>query len=177
MTFLEIVEKLKAHFPEEAFLSIEASLPQPVISLKKEYLLPICTSLFETEGLYFDSLSCLTAIDNGPAKDSLEVLYHLYSIPYHHALVVKVALPRTKTEENSADFVEFEGHFLPSLPSLFSVWRTANWHEREAFDLVGVWFEGHPDLRRILLPADWKGHPLRKDYENIETYHGIKVAY
>jgi NADH-quinone oxidoreductase subunit C len=177
MTFLEIVEKLKSKFPGEAFLSVEDSISQPAISLKKEYFLPICSFLFETEGLYFDSLSCLTAVDNGPAKDSLEMVYHLYSIPYHHALVIKVLLPRTKTEENKSDFVEVEGQFLPRISSLFSVWRSADWHEREAFDLVGVWFEGHPDLRRILLPGDWKGHPLRKDYENLETYHGIKVAY
>lgn len=177
MTFLEIVEKLKAKFPEDIFHKIEENIPQPAITIQKESLLAICEYLFETEGLYFDSLSCLTGIDNGPAKNTMEVIYHLYSIPYHHALVLKIILPRTNTEENTPSFVEFEGQFLPSVPSVTSVWLTANWHEREAFDLVGIWFEGHPDLRRILMPADWKGHPLRKDYDNLETYHGIKVAY
>jgi NADH-quinone oxidoreductase subunit C len=68
-----------------------------------------------------------------------------------------------------------ENDQLPSVPSLVSIWRTADWHEREAFDLVGVYFEGHPDLRRILLPEDWVGHPLRKDYVEQEKYHGIQV--
>lgn len=177
MTFLEIIDQLKGRFPAEAFVQVEENIAQPVLSLQKEHLLSVCEYLHETEGLYFDTLSCLTGLDNGPAKDSLEVIYHLYSIPYGHSLVLKVKLPRTRTEENAASFVEFEGHFLPTVPTLSSIWRTANWHEREAFDLVGIWFEGHPDLRRILLPADWQGHPLRKDYSNLETYHGIKVAY
>ena len=64
---------------------------------------------------------------------------------------------------------------LPVFPSVASVWRTAEWHEREAYDLVGVYFEGNEDLRRILLPDDWEGHPLRKDYKNPEYYKGIKV--
>jgi NADH-quinone oxidoreductase subunit C len=89
----------------------------------------------------------------------------LYSIPYEHAFVMKVIVPRG------------DEHNLPAVPSLCNVWKTANWHEREAFDLYGITFTGHPDLRRILLPTDWQGYPLRKDYKEQETYHGIKVAY
>ena len=65
----------------------------------------------------------------------------------------------------------------PEVDSVVDFWRTAEWHEREAFDLIGVKFLGHPDLRRILLPADWEGHPLRKDYQHQEYYRGIKVEY
>lgn len=177
MTFAEIVAKLGEKFPDEVFTKIEDQIAQPAISIKKEFLKDTCRYLFETEGFYFDFLSCITAIDNGSAKDTLEVVYHLYSIPYNHHLVLKVELPRTFSVEKSAEFIDFESTYLPVVPSVDSIWRSANWHEREAFDLMGIWFEGHPDLRRILLPADWKGHPLRKDYVNLETYHGIKVGY
>ena len=100
-------------------------------------------------------------MDNGPAKGTLDVLYHISSIPLEHAVILKLT-------------VEREGQKVPSLASL---WRTADWHEREIFDLFGLEFSGHPDLRRILLPADWEGHPLRKDYVEQEKYHGIKVKY
>lgn len=177
MTFVEIVANLKEKFPEEAIVKTEDTIAQPAITLKKEFLKAICQHLFATEGLYFDFLSCLTAIDNGVSKNTFEIVYHLYSIPYNHSIVLKVELPRTYSEENKADFVEFEETRLPIISSVDAIWRSANWHEREAFDLMGIWFDEHPDLRRILLPADWKGHPLLKDYVNLETYHGIKVAY
>lgn len=91
----------------------------------------------------------------------MEVVYHLYSIPFNKALAVKIIVPRDH----------------PEVPSVAHIWRTANWHEREAFDLLGIHFAGHPDLRRILLPADWEGHPLRKDYQEQSTYRGISVKY
>jgi NADH-quinone oxidoreductase subunit C len=65
----------------------------------------------------------------------------------------------------------------PEVPSLSGIWKTADWHEREAYDFFGIQFTGHPNLTRILLPADWEGHPLRKDYVEQERYHGIKVKY
>jgi NADH-quinone oxidoreductase subunit C len=91
----------------------------------------------------------------------MEVIYNLYSIPYNHHLTVKVMLDRAE----------------PAVESLTAIWKTADWHEREAYDLLGIRFNNHPDLRRILLPEDWEGHPLRKDYEHQEYYRGIKVEY
>jgi NADH-quinone oxidoreductase subunit C len=89
-------------------------------------------------------------------------VYHLNSIPYEHTLVLRV-------------FVKRDGS--SAVPTVSGIWRTADWHERESYDLVGVRFEGHPDMRRILLPNDWEGHPLRQDYDVQKTYHGIEVKY
>lgn len=91
----------------------------------------------------------------------MELVYNLYSIPYNHHIAIKVALDRN----------------APSVRTLSDIWRTANWHEREAFDLFGINFTDHPDLRRILLPADWEGFPLRKDYQHQDRYRNIKLNY
>jgi NADH-quinone oxidoreductase subunit C len=95
----------------------------------------------------------------------MEVVYHLSSITKKHSMVVKVKIPRWKDD--------VEGQ-CPEVPSVTSVWRTADWHEREVYDLSGIWFTGHPDLTRILCPEDWVGYPLRKDYEMPLEYHGIR---
>ena len=121
----------------------------------------VCVTLFSDDRMYFDTLSCLTGIDNGPEEGTMEVIYNLYSIPYDFQLMLRSTLSRED----------------PKIESVTEIWKTADWHERETYDLFGIVFEGHPDLRRILLPADWEGHPLRKDYETQEKYHGIKVDY
>ena len=106
-------------------------------------------------------LSSITGIDNGPEDNTMEVIYNLYSIPFDLHLMVKIKIDRESA----------------IVPTVSDIWKTANWHEREIFDLLGIRFEGHPDLRRILLPNDWEGHPLRKDDILQEQYHGIKVDY
>lgn len=121
----------------------------------------VCEDLHRNEKTYFDMLSCLTALDNGPAANTMEVIYNLYSVPYNHHLALKVILQR----EN------------PEVSSISHIWKTADWHEREAFDMFGIVFTGHPDLRRILMPADWEGFPLRKDYKQQEYYRSIKLDY
>jgi NADH-quinone oxidoreductase subunit C len=120
-------------------------------------------------------LHCITGVDYfepDPKKASkndwqphLEVVYHLSSLVTKTTLVLKVILPRWKNDTPGE---------LPEVPSVAGVWSTADWHEREVFDLSGVRFIGHPDLRRILCPEDWVGHPLRKDYEMPLEYHGIR---
>jgi NADH-quinone oxidoreductase subunit C len=98
-------------------------------------------------GLDFDYLFCLTAVD---WKTHLAVVYHLTSTIHRHMLVVKVKLD----------------HERPVVPTVSDIWRTAEFHEREAFDLMGVQFAGHPDLRRLFMTDDWRGWPLRKDYDD-----------
>jgi NADH-quinone oxidoreductase subunit C len=160
MHFEEIHEIVNSKF-EKAVIEIDLAATPTALIIQKEFVFETLQLLYSTEGLYFDMLSCLTGIDNGAEANTMEVVYNLYSIPYGHSLMIKVMLPR----EN------------PILDSVESIWKTANWHEREAYDLLGIHFEGHPDLRRILLPADWVGHPLRKDYSTDEYYHGVKIKY
>jgi len=96
----------------------------------------------------FVRLSTVTAVDRYPAEPRFEVVYHLHSIERNERVRLKCRLDGGQ----------------PEIDSVTSVWRSANWYEREVFDLFGIRFAGHPDLRRIMLPDDWEGHPLRKDY-------------
>ena len=146
-------------------VEVQNSKLQDTFLVDSHHLILLCELLYHNDKLYVDFLSSVTAVDNGEKKGTLDVIYHLVSIAFEFNVIVKVTLPR---------IVEGE---LPSLPSVTSIWAAANWHEREAYDLVGVKFENHPDLRRILLPKNWEGHPLRKDYKEQEYYHGIKVKY
>ena len=136
------------------------------LTVLTDSLAEVCMLMHTHEECYFDMLSCLTGLDNGVEKGTMEVIYNLYSIPFEHGLMLKVIVERNKV-----------GEALPQVPSLSHIWKTADWHERETFDLMGIEFTNHPDLRRILLPQDWVGHPLRKDYEVQEYYHGIQVKY
>lgn len=156
----QLLDNLKGKFPDEAITAVDDVRPL-CVNIPKAALVDICQYLHQQEGLYFDMLANITGMDNGPEGGTMEVIYNLNSIPYNHQLALKVTLQRN--EESL------------QVPSVSSIWRTAEWHEREVYDLFGIIFTDHPDLRRILLPSDWRGHPLRKDYENLETYHGIIV--
>jgi NADH-quinone oxidoreductase subunit C len=164
-TFHDIKEAIITSFGTEAVSGENVNFVQPQLIIKKEHLKEICLLLRDDERFFFDQLSCITGLDNGVTINTVEVIYHLYSIPFNTSFVLKV-----ETERGD------EKH-LPEIPSVVDVWRTANWQERETFDMYGIVFTGHPDPRRILLPMDWEGYPLRKDYKEQEFYHGIKVAY
>lgn len=156
--FSQLVDIVKRTSTEVA--TDEKSSPKAILVPARD-LIKVCTELHQNPETYFDMLSCLTGIDNDVQAGTLEVVYNLYSIPFHIHLMLKAVLPR----EN------------PVIHSVTSIWRTADWHEREAYDMFGIKFTGHPDLRRILLPADWEGFPLRKDYHHQEYYRNIKVEY
>jgi NADH-quinone oxidoreductase subunit C len=138
----------------------EKSTPK-AIGIVAADLITVAKELHQNPLFYFDMLSCITGIDNGPQQNTLEVVYNFYSIPYNHHFMLKVILPR----EN------------PEIESLCAIWRGANWLEREVFDMYGIKFLNHPDLRRILMPADWEGYPLRKDFKHEDTYRNIKIDY
>ena len=161
MDFSEIKNLIIQKFGEEVIIG-ESSIQQPQLFILPQTLTKVCSFLYENEQTYFDFLSCITGLDTG--NNSFEVIYHLYSIPYNHTVILKVILEKSI-------------HPIPQIDTVSHIWAAANWHEREIFDLIGIEFIGHPDLRRILLPHDWQGHPLRKDYQTPETYHDIKVKY
>lgn len=140
---------------------IDETASPKAIKISKDDLVNVMDTLYRDETTYFDMLSCVSGIDNGEQAATMEVVYNLYSIPFNHHLMIKVLLSREK----------------PEIESVSHIWKTANWQEREIFDMYGIHFKNHPDLRRILMPADWDGHPLRKDYKHQEYYRGIKVEY
>jgi NADH-quinone oxidoreductase subunit C len=175
MIVQSIFDRLSQPFPSW-MLGINVEALDPWIEIKSEGLLDIAHYLRDEPDLAFDLLHCITAVDyfEPDAKKAaqvewqphLELIYHLSSMTHRHKLVLKTTLPRWRDN--------LEGQ-LPEAPSVSPVWRTAEWHEREVYDLMGVTFPGNSDLRRILCPEDWVGHPLRKDYVMPEEYHGIRA--
>jgi NADH-quinone oxidoreductase subunit C len=155
MTTHEIHERLKARFGDDV-----GPLSEPKIDafcvVKRERIVEVARFLKSEPGLEMDFLEDLTAVD-WPKRNVIEVVYHLLSYTHRHAIVLKVETDRA----------------APQVATVEGVWKTANWFEREVYDLFGVDFVGHPDQRRIMLPDDWVGHPLRKDYQEAGGYHGI----
>jgi len=170
----DFVERLKAQFPG-GIVGANLDAIDPWIEVAAEQLVEIGTFLRDDDELRLNLLNCITGVDYfepDPKKAAktgwdphTEVVYHLWSMPHKRSLVVKVILPRWKDD--------VEGQ-LPEVPSVSGVWSTADWHEREVYDLSGIRFTGRTNLRRILCPEDWVGHPLRKDYELPLEYHGIR---
>jgi len=174
MTGEDFLSRLQKQF-DDGIVASNLSGMDPWIEVAPKALVDVCRYLRDQSDLKFDMLNCISGVDYfqpDPKKAKktgwephIEVVYHLSSIEHKHSVVLKVNLPRWK------DDVPGE---IPELPSVVSIWSTADWHEREVYDLSGIWFTGHRDLRRILCPEDWVGHPLRKDYEFPLEYHGIR---
>jgi NADH-quinone oxidoreductase subunit C len=159
MTTQEISEKIKAAISDAIVETKVEGVVDPYIKIAAAKVLDIAGFLHDDSDLQFDFLMCLSGVDYG--KNVLGVVYHLFSMKKRHKITLKVEVPTDKAE----------------VPSVVSIWSSANWHEREAYDMFGVVFTGHPDIRRILLPEDWEGHPLRKDFKVPEFYQGMKVPY
>ena len=153
MTFEEIFAMLDAKTSGKASV-IEG---KDVISVSPENWSEISSVLKNESKLNFDYLMCISAYDKGDSK-VYGAAYNFYSTVNNHYLEVRV-----EAEDGT------------SIPSVVELWKTADWHEREAYDMMGLKFEGHPDLKRILLSEDWEGYPLRKDYKEPDYYHGVPV--
>ncbi len=174
-SFEEILELLKSNFSGENDISSSKEGTEDIINVSPSLIKEVSKFLAQTEDLQFDSLILLSGVDDENGEKvkqedesiditggTLSVYYHIESVKLVHKLILKVSVER----EN------------PVITSVSSVWGCANWHEREAFDMIGIIFNEHPDLKRILMPYDWEGgYPLRKDYRNPEFYNGMKVPY
>src|ERR1043166_7332251 len=159
MNLQEISDKLKMRFPDAVVETKIEGVIDPYIKGRTAKIAHVATFLRDDVDLQFDFLMCLSGVDY--TKGILGVVYNLFSMTKRHKITMKVEVPVDK----------------PEVPSVVSVWPSANWHEREAYDMFGIVFTVHPDLRRILLPDDWEGYPLRKDYKVPEFYQGMKVPY
>ncbi|MCD6386524.1 NADH-quinone oxidoreductase subunit C [Candidatus Sumerlaeota bacterium] len=155
MTFEEIYTLLKGRFGDKILEKNDENI-DPYIIISPDAIVQIMRFLKHEKELAFDFLSCISGVDY-PDEGIIETVYHIFSYLKGHKLVIKVRLSRDN----------------PIVDSVTGVWRSADWLEREVYDLLGVKFKGHPNLRRILLPEDWEGHPLRKDYQEPAEYHGI----
>ncbi|MDX1618773.1 MAG: NADH-quinone oxidoreductase subunit C [Balneolaceae bacterium] len=156
----QIVESLTNAFGESAITFEPEGKVEPWIRVEPGSIVEVSRYLRDDPELRLDTLCCLSGV-HYPDDEQYGVTYHLHSTKKGHSLTLKVRV----SEED------------PRVPSVESIWKTANWHEREAFDMFGIIFENHPDLRRILCPDDWEGHPLRKDYRQADSYRGMKIPY
>lgn len=172
MNIEEIHQRLATNFGS-AIRELKAGVKDPWIEVAPEEIAKVCEFLRSDPELKFEALNDLTGADwletdskkKTPCEPHVEVVYHLYSYSLKHRCKLKVKLPRWKGGVAGE---------LPEVPSVASVWGIADWHEREAYDLVGIRFTNHPNLKRILCPEDWEGHALRKDYEFPLEYHGVR---
>ncbi len=159
MDIQAIYEKLLGHFGAEVILGLtpaEEGVRDPFITVgsKVDKVGLFCRV---EEDLSVDFCQSITVMDT---DDTITCVYHLFSYTHRHTVVLKASTPKTE----------------PRLPSCVHVWPAANWYEREGYDLFGVHFTGHPDLRRLLLPEDWPGHPMLKDWQQLPFYNGIPTT-
>ena len=171
--------RLQDRFGEKV-TAFEGGALQPCALIAPEAVADVAAFVKADPELAFDNLMCLSAVDypkaDAPPKPAppppegappapalkparIEVVYHLFSFKHRHSFVLKTFLPRDN----------------PRVPTVEKIWGVANWHEREAWDLFGIVFTGHSDMRRILLPDDWEGYPLRKDWQDPDFYNGLHV--
>jgi len=161
VTTNEVLERLQNKFGVDGIVLDGTGTLEPFIIIPSSKVVPVCEFLRHDPDLAFDSLSCLSGVDHSSEDDTMEIVYHFQSMVHIHQVVIKAIVPKED----------------PRLSTVEHLWKGANWHEREIYDLYGVVFDNHSDLRRILLPDDWEGYPMRKDYQEPDMYRGMKVPY
>lgn len=171
----QIRDALTSRFGGEIVSGANLEARDPWIEIAPAAIADVAAFLKSDPELLFDQLRDLTGVDyfepdaklagKFPYEPHLAVVYQLFSFTHRHAITIKVKLPRWKDDKPGQ---------LPEAPTVSHIWAIADWHEREAYDLMGIQFIGHPNLVRILCVEDWVGHPLRKDYEFPLEYHGMR---
>jgi len=173
MCIEDIHQKLVDRFGAEAIKELKTGVKDPWIEVAAERIADVAAFLHDDPAIALDGLNDLCGSDwletdakkKTPCEPHVEVVYHLYSYTHKYFCKLKVKTPRWRDGQAGR---------LPQVPSVSHVWGIADWHEREAYDLVGIEFVNHPNLRRILCPEDWEGYALRKDYEFPLEYHGVR---
>jgi len=157
----EIIEKIRSRF-EDTVVESDVEAVDPFAVVRAETIHDLIQYMRDTDGLKFDYLMSISGVDYQGIREGAElgVVYHLYSYTHRHTFVIKTLVSRED----------------PHVPTIMDLYGAANWQEREAFDLFGIIFDGHSDLRRILLPPGWEGHPMRKDWQEPETIFGISTS-
>jgi NADH-quinone oxidoreductase subunit C len=153
----QVFARLEQKFPGKVH-DFKGDVAEPFLKVAPGAIVDVCRFLRDESSLGFSVLSDLTAVD-WPKDEIIQIVYHLYSYDTKQQIVLKVDLPRDN----------------PKVETVEGIWKIGNWFEREVYDLFGVIFEHHSDLRRIMLPEDWIGAPLRKDYVEQEEYDGIST--
>ena len=163
MTATEVIATLAPLVPNASF-EAAPSVDFATIYVPADRLVETCRALRDHEAFRFTTIIEITAADYIPRQPRFEVVYHLLSIPRRARIRLKVRVPDRG-----------------AVPTVQGVWKGAGWPEREVWDMFGIVFDGHPDLRRLLMPDDWEGHPARKDYpvqiqKSAQTYEALEVS-
>ena len=161
----EIYRKLQSIFADLDLTWVEDERGDPYLVFPREELRSLAT-LLKRPPFAFDTLMSLSGVHQMGEPEQIEVVYHLFSIQQRHRFTFKVRLDRPA----------FFPHFYLRVDTVSEIWPAADWMEREVYDMVGIHFAGHRDFRRLLLPPDWEGHPLLKDYREPEAYRGISTT-
>lgn len=166
MEAMDILNKIKDTYGEAGVARIGDFHQDPTLLVEAERLHSLAAHLKDNPNLHFDTLMCLSGVHQNGETNRLEVVYHLYSMRHRHRVVLKVhaAVPDPPLR------------FHPKIDTVSDIWPAADWMEREAYDMFGILFAGHEDLRRLLLPEDWEGHPLLKTYQEPGMYRGISTV-
>lgn len=173
MRIEDVHQRLVERFGTDVIRELKTGVKDPWIEVAADRIADVARFVHDEPDIKLDALNDLCGSDwldtdpkkKNPCEPHVEVVYHLYSYTHKYFCKLKVKTPR---------WTDGQAGKLPQVQSVAGVWGIADWHEREAFDLVGIEFTNHPNLRRILCPEDWEGHALRKDYEFPLEYHGVR---